>query len=138
MRVKQKLGDNHAMSRLHPVARTIPIRAGLSAAGCGHCAHDAHGVPQCRQRLAETEAHPDLAGPPEQLQRLLPALAPVLGFDARTGAGGLLRTLQVQPGEVTLQLALARHCGADELADTAFHTLRRLLPDTDIFVRFND
>jgi hypothetical protein len=35
---------------------------------------------------------------------------------------------------VELQLAVDPRCGGAELADAAFQTLRRLLPDTDIYV----
>ena len=60
------------------------------------------------------------------------ALAQRLGFEP--GTVGLVRALHVQPGEVELRLAVHRHCGGAELADTAFQTLRGLLPDTDIYV----
>ena len=63
------------------------------------------------------------------------ALAPRLGFEMAPDAGaGLVRALAVSPGEVTLELAVSRHCGGQELVDTAFQTLRTLLPDTDIYV----
>jgi hypothetical protein len=64
------------------------------------------------------------------------ALAPGLGIsaDANQGAVGLVRSLQVLPGEVTLQLAVGRQCGGLALAEAAFETLRGLLPDTDIYV----
>jgi len=64
------------------------------------------------------------------------ALAPRLGFTAEAvqTAAGLVRSLRVQPGEVTLQLAVGRQCGGRALAEAAFETLRGLLPDTDIYV----
>jgi hypothetical protein len=65
------------------------------------------------------------------------ALGERLGFaadgDLPAGAGWV-RALHVQPGEVSLQLALDRSCGGATFADTAFQTLCRLLPDTDIYV----
>ena len=38
------------------------------------------------------------------------------------------------PGEVDLRLAVARCHGGAALCDSAFQTLRSLLPDTDIYV----
>ena len=60
------------------------------------------------------------------------ALSAQLGC-APDGAG-LVRSLRLQPGEVELRLAMPAHCAGAELTDTAFQTLRRLLPDTDIYV----
>jgi hypothetical protein len=59
------------------------------------------------------------------------ALAPVLGA---LDTSGLVRALHVADGEVELQLALRADCGGAALADSAFHALRALLPDTDIYV----
>jgi len=44
-------------------------------------------------------------------------------------------SLTVQPGEVDLVLASRQQCGGAVWADLAFQALRRLLPDTDIYVR---
>ena len=76
--------------------------------------------------------HRNSAVRPDELARLLAALADQSGFEA--GTAGLVRTLKVQPGEVELQLTVGRHCGGAELANTTFQALRRLLPDTDIYV----
>lgn len=43
-------------------------------------------------------------------------------------------SLQVGQGEACLALNVSAHCGGLMLADSAFHTLRRCLPDTDIYV----
>ena len=47
---------------------------------------------------------PLLSGPTDQLQRLMAALAPVLGFGevpGRVDGAGLVRSLQLQPGAPT-------------------------------------
>ena len=67
------------------------------------------------------------------------ALALRLGFAMPPGAmTGLVRAVAVLPGEVTLELAVGRACGGQGLIDTAFQTLRGLLPDTDIYVTCAD
>ena len=91
-----------------------------------------NGDTGCHPAPAWPLAAPQLSGPADELARLLAALADQPGFQA--GTAGLLRTLKVQPGEVKLQLTVGRHCGGAELANTTFQALRRLLPDTDIYV----
>jgi hypothetical protein len=115
--------------------RTITIHEASPAAGapaCGACLHDAARGPVCRAVLDEPCLAPQLSGPADQLARLMAALVLQLGC-APDGAG-LVRSLRLQPGEVELRLAVSPHCGGAELADTAFQTLRGLLPDTDIYV----
>lgn len=113
-------------------AATIPIHAAGASPGCGGCAQGADALPLCRSHLGEACAAPQLSGPADEVQRLLTALAPLL---AAPQANGLLRALQVLPGEVELQLAGRADCGGAWLAERAFQTLRGLLPDTDIYVR---
>ena len=80
-----------------------------------------------------------LVRPPDEIARLMAALALRLGFAMPPGAGtGLVRALAVLPDEVTLELAVRRACGGRGLIDTAFQTLRGLLPDTDIYVTYAD
>ncbi len=81
-------------------------------------------------------AQPALAGPAETLQRVLRGLRSVAD-----GEGGNLvdrhwiRSLRVQDGEADLTLTLSpRSCHGRELAGRSFDVLRRLLPDTDVFV----
>jgi metal-sulfur cluster biosynthetic enzyme len=48
----------------------------------------------------------------------------------------LVKSLHIENGEAELVVSFAAGCGGGrEMADDAFHTLRRLLPDTDIYVR---
>ncbi len=117
-----------------PAPHTIPIYAATPASGCGACAHPADSGPVCQATLGEDCAAPQLSGPADEVQRLLTALRPLLGA---AEAGGLVQALRVQPGEVELQLARRASCaggGGGALADSAFQTLRSLLPDTDIYV----
>jgi len=82
--------------------------------------------------VGEEGAAPQLSGPADEVQRLLGALGRQLGYPA--DGAGLVRVLRVQPGEVDLQLAVAHCHGGAALCDSAFQTLRGLLPDTDIYV----
>jgi len=118
-------------------AKTIPIQSATAVPGCGDCLHGAGSAPACRALQGEALDPPRLSGPGDELQRLLAGLAPALGFGDGQGAG-IVRALQVLPGEVDLQLAVSRHCGGALLADAAFQTLRGLLPDTDIYVTTAD
>ena len=115
--------------------RTITIHDAHPTAGapaCGGCLHDAARSPVCRAMVDQPCQAPQLSGPADQLARLMAALSAQLGC-APDGAG-LVRSLRLRPGEVELRLAVPAHCAGAELTDTAFQTLRRLLPDTDIYV----
>jgi hypothetical protein len=85
------------------------------------------------------EAAPALSGPPDTVQRVLSALDRALGsLQARRRPMRPLPpwcALHLADGEAELTLAVAPRCGGALLADAAFDTLRRLLPDTDIYVR---
>jgi hypothetical protein len=115
--------------------RTITIHDASAAAAvpaCGGCLHDSRRGPVCRAMVDQPCEAPQLSGPADQLARLMAALSAQLGC-APDGAG-LVRSLRLQPGEVELRLAVPAHCAGAELTDTAFQTLRGLLPDTDIYV----
>jgi len=99
--------------------------------GCGNCLQTASSGPVCRAALGEACTAPELTGPADEVARLLQALVPLLGTPQTSG---LVRALHVQAGEVELHLAVRADCGGAALADEAFHTLRSLLPDTDIYV----
>jgi hypothetical protein len=110
--------------------KTIPIHDAALHAACGSC-----GQSPCQTSARSAIEAPQLSGPTDELRRLLTALAPPMGFASDDlKAAGLVRSLQVQPGEVSLTLAVSRHCGGQDLAELAFQTLRALLPDTDIYV----
>jgi len=114
---------------------TIMIRpVGAAPAGCGHC-HPAQGSHGClTSRPAVACSATAYSGPADQLARVMGALGRRLGFapDAPEKAG--VRALRITPDEVELELAWPAHCGGIEFAETAFDTLRGLLPDTDIYV----
>ncbi len=79
---------------------------------------------------------PRLSGEPAQVRRVLGALETAL--QARLGwrlpAGTWLQELRLDEGEafVAITPELGGACGPS--AEVAFDTLRRLLPDTDIYV----
>lgn len=111
----------------------IPIATAQPVRGCAACLQASSG-PVCRSALGEPCGAPLLHGPAPQLQRLLAALSQSLGLPVEGDQNRVVRSLALGDGEVELQLAVDPRCGGAELADTAFQTLRRLLPDTDIYV----
>ena len=138
IRVNLLSADTGNMPRMTWADKTIPIQGGTTHAGCNACLQTEAG-PACHAVGPVAAAPPRLVGPTAELQRLMAALAPCLGFEMTPDAGaGLVRALAVLPGEVTLELAVSRHCGGQGLVDTAFQTLRTLLPDTDIYVTAAD
>ena len=116
---------------------TIPIASAAPAgadAGCCACSH-ARQATLCRRLPEPVSGPPVVSGPGAQTTRLLRALGAALGEPVDGPDNRLVRALHCQDGEVSLQLSLSPHCGGGaELAQTAFDTLRRLLPDTDIYV----
>jgi hypothetical protein len=131
MQVKLRSASGVNMPHMGSAMHTIPILSTSATPGCGACLQSAGSGPVCRAVLGEPCEAPVLVGPADELQRLMTALAPVLGA---LESSGLVRALHVQPGEVELQLAVRAGCGGAALADSAFQTLRSLLPDTDIYV----
>ena len=138
IRVNLVSGDGASMSRMRWADKTIPIQTEAPHAGCHACLQSEVGL-ACHAVNPEPAIPPRLVGPTDELQRLLAALAPCLGFAMPPGGGtGLVRALAVMPGEVTLELAVGRACGGQGLIDSAFQILRGLLPDTDIYVTHAD
>ena len=116
------------------IEQTITIhREDAGGQGCSACIHAA-GAPTCREALGQLCIAPQLNGPRGELDRLMRALGDSLGFRVDGEDPVPVAALRVEPGEVALTLAVARHCGGAELAAQAFDTLRSLLPDTDIYV----
>jgi hypothetical protein len=111
---------------------------GARAAGCGACpSADADSTCKAAPPAQPCE-HPQLSGPSERVAWLLRELDRHV-VDAAAGRGivelGWVKGLRVEPGEVELTLGLAPACGGGRmLTDAAFHHLRGLLPDTDIYV----
>ncbi len=85
---------------------------------------------------AEPVARPLLQGPADAVQRVLHGLRRVGDDDG----GNLvdrqwIRSLSLVEGEVDLTLSLsARSAEGRRLCEQAFAELRRLLPDTDVYV----
>jgi metal-sulfur cluster biosynthetic enzyme len=116
---------------IHPVAL-------LPNGGCAGCVPGSQG-PVCRSlALGEPCLAPSLQGQAELLHEVMAALNEVI--EPTSGRGivdlHLVRSLRIEDGEAELVLSFQAGCGGGhEMADEAFHTLRRLLPDTDIYVR---
>lgn len=117
----------------HPVIPIHPATVGVAARGCEACMPTAAG-PVCRSAVGPLCDAPAIHGPADEVQRVLSALTRTLGVERGLVESGLLHSLRLEPGEVELTLAVAPSRGGAELSDTAFQTLRALLPDTDIYV----
>lgn len=118
---------------------TVWMQASTPDTGCGGCMASESG-PRCRTHVTgEACSHPQLAGQQELVARVLQELnRRVVDPDAGRGIVDLqwVRALRIADGEAELTLSFAPVCGpAQELSESAFDTLRRLLPDTDVYVR---
>jgi hypothetical protein len=116
--VKLATGNRRIMASMAAVThRTIPIRP-VAAVG------PAVVVP------------PELHGSAEKIHRLLDRLHPAI--DAEFGRpvqdGEWLRSIDLHEGEAFVRLQSGLGCHAREVAELTFDALRRLLPDTDIYV----
>ena len=111
--------------------KTRPIRL-LPETGCGGCAPSG-----CHGGFGRPCPEPELHGQPALVQGVLESLRQVV--DAEGGNlvdRRLVQSLRVDRDEVELTVSFAPGCGiARDLAEGAFQTLRRLLPDTDVYVR---
>jgi hypothetical protein len=104
--------------------------------GCGACLSSAAG-PVCRSTVCEPGTLPRFEGPPELVRQLVAELDAALAVqrpDDPNATTSLVHSLTLGDGEAELTLAVASRCAGAHLVDTAFQALRRLLPDTDIYV----
>lgn len=114
--------------------------ASLDAGGgcCGSCSAGHDNAPCASDTTLPRCTEPRLQGPQDMLQRALARLNEVVDPGSRSGLvdGRLISALSIADGEAELALSFPMHCGAAlDLADEAFHALRTVLPDTDIYVR---
>ena len=87
--------------------------------------------------FARVVDEPVLEGPAETVERVLRGLREVVDTEAGASIVDLhwIRALKVDPGEVDLTVTFQpRTAHGRRLAEQAFDRLRRLLPDTDVFV----
>ncbi len=120
---------------LQPATPAAPATA-ASAPGCAGCLPSAAG-PACRSGVTgEPCLRPELAGDRNTLERVMSALnAEVTVDDAGLVDHHWVKALRIADGEAELRLTFPFSCGGGkELAESAFATLRRLLPDTDVYV----
>ena len=118
---------------------TLWLQPTVTSPGCGGCVASEAG-PRCRSQVSgETCLHPALAGRTELLTQVLQQLnRDVVDPEAGLGIVELhwVKALRIQDGEAELTLCFSPTCGVGkELAESAFQSLRRLLPDTDVYVR---
>lgn len=123
---------------LHETSTVWISSAPGAGACCGSC-HAGHAGQPCDSDAALPRCEtPQLQGPDEQLQRALRCLDDVRDPGSGSGlvAGRLIKSLRIDDNEAELELSFPVHCGsAMDLADEAFHALRVVLQDTDIYVR---
>jgi hypothetical protein len=111
----------------------IPIKPVATAGhACGDC-HDTPSGPVCSVSQRSPANTPTLIGPKAEVQLLLTRLSAECQDQGQRLTDAIV-ALRLEPGEVELTLSVPPRCGGAELADQAFKTLRRLLPDTDIYV----
>lgn len=119
-----------------PIACADTHASSGASGGCGACLSSSAG-PVCRATLC-LDAHPQhFEGPPELVRHLVAELDAALAVqrpDDPDANASLVHSLTVGNGEAELKLAVASRCAGAHLVDTAFQALRRLLPDTDIYV----
>ena len=117
---------------VHATIAIAPLRAEGAPCAPSHCAGcETH----CRSVRGLPCLAPQLHGPDEALRRVMAALDADIrgGTDGCFRAADLVHALTLGDGEAELRLGVDREGGAG-LLDTVFQTLRRLLPDTDIYV----
>jgi metal-sulfur cluster biosynthetic enzyme len=108
------------------------------AGGCSGCVSTASG-PVCRSALAgEPCVAPELKGDSETLNRVMMALNAEVKDDT-TGRGIVdlhwVKALRIEGDEAERTVTFPPSCGGGKaLAEDAFATLRRHLPDTDVYV----
>lgn len=103
------------------------------AEGCGGCTAE---VPACQALQAARCEQPALEGDPVRLGSVLQALRQVADADGNLVDSRRFSALRVAADEVELTLSFPRRCGPSQwLADDSFQVLRRVLPDTDVYVR---
>lgn len=93
--------------------------------------------PACRTLAGERCTHPELQGEAELLSRVMDSLRAV--EDPEHGGNlvdmRLVKSLRIGPGEAELTVTFPPQCGSSRLmAEGAFETLRRTLPDCDVYV----
>jgi metal-sulfur cluster biosynthetic enzyme len=135
-------GHHAPMACADTTIRIHPAEAGgaTPAPACGGCV-GATGGPSgatCRTVYGQPCLAPALQGDTAVLAQALQALRQVVDLES----GGnlvdlhLVQSLHIQDGEADLRLTFPRSCGPSRLmAEEAFQVLRRLLPDTDVYVR---
>ena len=113
-------------------AQTIPIASPESC--CGTCLASRHAC--TRQPGVADAPAPQLSGDPARIGSLLAVLAPQMDalFGRPVSPGVWLASLSLSPGEARLALAAGLDCHAAAVAELAFDAMRRLLPDTDLYI----
>jgi metal-sulfur cluster biosynthetic enzyme len=133
-------GHHARMALADTTIRIHPAEAAAAPAPCGGCVGADSGAAgtTCRAVYGQPCLAPALRGDTRQLAQALQALRQVV--DVESGGNlvdlHLVQSLHIEDGEADLRLTFPRSCGPSRLmAEEAFQVLRRLLPDTDVYVR---
>lgn len=123
------------MANADTLIRIHPVEGTASGATCGGCTDAGTG---CSAVDGLPCLAPQLQGDAALLASAMAALRAVV--DVESGGNlvdlHLVQALHIANGEADLLLTFPRSCGPSRLmAEAAFQVLRRLLPDTDVYVR---
>lgn len=117
---------------------TLWLRPQDATPSCAACL-PAEGGPACRARPGgEPCLAPQFSGAEASLRRVIESLRSVVDADAGASIVDLhlVKSLRIEDGEAELTVTFPPGCDtARQLADDAFQAMRRMLPDTDIYVR---
>lgn len=114
--------------------RSIPILCDDPSSACNDCV--GCGPAACHTVLGMPCAEPELVGPADLIDRVMTELDQVLSAltEGCMPALDFVHALHLVDGEASLKLGVDPQQGGAALLDASFHALRRLLPDTDIYV----
>ena len=109
-----------------------------STVGCADCGLAGHGPADHGHLGGQPCLDPEFKGAESSLRRVIESLRDVVDPDAGDSIVDLhlVKSLRIEDGEAELTVTFPRGCGnASQIAEDAFQAMRRLLPDTDIYVR---
>jgi hypothetical protein len=95
-----------------------------------------HDESPCKAVAPRLIVEPHLEGPSDRVQGIVQALQPLIDaeFGQTLPTGAWLHGLKLADDEAVMTIAPDLACHGHAVASLAFDVMRRLLPDTDIYV----